>query len=127
MQSYILAVWRHRLQLVHKIIFRDWFWEGIYTDIPPRRYAPETELDGCIARNAYSIWLEALGYTCELAVYFVLSTRPKIQHLVSREPIVDHQFVTAWMREWVTNILRLCAVSCKEFAGQRNDFLGDRL
>jgi len=39
---YILAAWRHRLQLVHKIISRDWFWEGIYTDIPPpRRYAPD--------------------------------------------------------------------------------------
>ena len=35
-----IAAWRHRLQLVHKIIFRDWFWEGIYTDIPLRRYAP---------------------------------------------------------------------------------------
>ena len=35
LQSYVLAAWRHRLQLVHKIIFRDWFWEGIYTDIPP--------------------------------------------------------------------------------------------
>ena len=35
LQSYILAAWRRRLQLVHKIIFRDWFWEGIYTDIPP--------------------------------------------------------------------------------------------
>ena len=35
LQSYIPAAWRHRLQLVHKIIFRDWFWEGIYTDIPP--------------------------------------------------------------------------------------------
>jgi len=35
LQSYILAAWQHRLQLVHKIIFRDWFWEGIYTDIPP--------------------------------------------------------------------------------------------
>jgi len=33
--SPILAAWRHRLQLVHKIIFRDWFWEGVYTDIPP--------------------------------------------------------------------------------------------
>jgi len=35
LQSYILAAWRHRLQLMDKIIFRDWFWEGIYTDIPP--------------------------------------------------------------------------------------------
>jgi len=35
LHSYILAAWRHRLQLVHKIIFRDWLWEGIYTDIPP--------------------------------------------------------------------------------------------
>ena len=35
LQSYILAAWRHRPQLVHKINFRDWFWEGIYTDIPP--------------------------------------------------------------------------------------------
>ena len=40
LQSYILAAWRHRLQFVHKIISRDWFWEGMYTDIPPRRYAP---------------------------------------------------------------------------------------
>jgi len=39
---YILAAWRHRLQLVHKIISRDWFWEGIYTDIPPRHYAHST-------------------------------------------------------------------------------------
>jgi len=35
LQSHILAAWRRRLQLVHKIIFRDWFWEGINTDIPP--------------------------------------------------------------------------------------------
>jgi len=35
LQSDILAAWRHRLQLMHNIIFRDWFWEGIYTDIPP--------------------------------------------------------------------------------------------
>jgi len=35
LQSYILAAWRHRLQLLHKIIFRDWFWESIYTNIPP--------------------------------------------------------------------------------------------
>jgi len=35
LQSYILAAWRHWLQLVHKKIFRDWFWEGIYIDIPP--------------------------------------------------------------------------------------------
>jgi len=34
-QSNILPAWRHPLQLVHKIIFRDWFWEGIYADIPP--------------------------------------------------------------------------------------------
>ena len=40
-QSYILAAWRHRLQLVHKIIFRerDWFWGYIYR-YTPRRYAP---------------------------------------------------------------------------------------
>ena len=35
LQSDIQAAWRHRLQLVHNIIFRDWFWEGIYTDKPP--------------------------------------------------------------------------------------------
>ena len=32
---------------------------------------------------------------CALAVYFVHSTRPKIQGLVSRDTIVDRQFVTA--------------------------------
>jgi len=76
--------------------------------------------------------------TCALAVYFVHSTRPKIQVLVSRDSTVDRQFVTAWMREWVTNITFMCRavpsivarrrrkfgeVSCTECAGQGNDFL----
>jgi len=42
---------------------------------------------------------------CALALYFVHSTRPKIQGgLVLRDTIVDRQFVTAWVRESVTNI-----------------------
>ena len=41
---------------------------------------------------------------CALALYFVHLMRPKIQGLVSRDTIVDCQFVTAWAREWVTNI-----------------------
>jgi len=45
-----------------------------------------------------------------LAVYFVHLTRPKLklQGLVSRDSIVDRQFVTAWVREWVTNIRFMC-------------------
>jgi len=35
LQCCILTAWRHGLKLVHKITFSDWFWEGIYTDIPP--------------------------------------------------------------------------------------------
>jgi len=51
LQSYILAAWRHRLQLVHKIILRDWFWEGIYIPIyPPSLYAPGPMLsDSCLS------------------------------------------------------------------------------
>jgi len=38
---------------------------------------------------------------CALSVYFVHSTRPKIQGLVSRDSIVDRQLVTDWVREWL--------------------------
>ena len=41
---------------------------------------------------------------CALAVYFVHSTRPKIQGLVSHDSIVDRQFVIACVRYGVTNI-----------------------
>jgi len=75
LQSYILAAWRHRLQLVHKIIFRDWFWEGIYTDIPPRRYAPGHDhvdaddnstyrYDRSLAQRSYC--LELVGFSTGL-------------------------------------------------------------
>jgi len=41
----------------------------------------------------YSIRPEAI---CALVVYFLHSTRPKIQSLAS---IIDRQFVTVWVRE----------------------------
>jgi len=47
LQSYILAAWWHRLQLVHKIIFRDWFWEGMYTDIPHIAMPLDIAIDTC--------------------------------------------------------------------------------
>jgi len=60
---------------------------------------------GCIVRNAHNtVFGSKRSAICALAVYFVHSTRPKIQGLVSRDTIVDRQFVTAWVRQWVTNI-----------------------
>ena len=44
------------------------------------------------------------AYGTALTLYFVHLTRSKIQGLVSRDTIVDRQFVTAWVRESVTNI-----------------------
>jgi len=35
-QYYSPIYWRHRLQLVHKIIFMDWYWGYIYRYIPRR-------------------------------------------------------------------------------------------
>jgi len=52
----------------------------------------------CVECPQYSIRLEELAI-CALAVYFMHSTRPKIQGLVSRDTTVDRQFVTAWVRE----------------------------
>jgi len=49
---------------------------------------------------------------CALAVYFVHSTRPKIQGLLPRDSIVDLQFVAGWVREWL--ILGVCAVRCRQ-------------
>jgi len=69
------------------------------------------ELDGCIVRNAHNIVFglkRSAIYVGLLAVYFVHLTRPKIQGLVSRDTIVDRQFVTAWVRGWVTNIRFMC-------------------
>ena len=67
-----------------------------------------------------------------LVVYFVHSTRPKIQGLVSRDSIVDHQFVTAWAVEWfmccavpstvVQRRIKFGEVACTECTGQWNDF-----
>jgi len=48
----------------------------------------------CVDSPQYSVRLEALGYVSALAVYFGHSTRPKVQGLVSRDSIVDRQFVT---------------------------------
>jgi len=45
---------------------------------------------------------------CALAAYFVHSTRPKIQGLVSHDSIVDRQFVIACVRHGVTNIMFMC-------------------
>jgi len=64
---------------------------------------------------------------CALAVYFVHSTRPKIQGLVSRDSIVDRQFVTAWVREWVTNIRFMCRAVQSTVVRRCRKFLGDLL
>jgi len=54
---YTIAAWRHRLQLVHKIILRDWFWEGMYTDIPPSLRAPELSMfKSCLVDSAPCFW-----------------------------------------------------------------------
>ena len=67
------------------------------------------ELDGCIVWNAHNIVFGSKRSAIyALTVYFVHLTRPKIQGLVSRDSIVDRQFVTAWVREWVTNIRFMC-------------------
>jgi len=95
-------------------------------------------INGGIVWNAHNtVFGSKRSAICALAVYFVHSTRPKIQGLVSRDSIVDRHFVTTWVREWVTNIRFLChavpttvvrrrrkfgAVSCTECTEQWNDF-----
>ena len=55
-------------------------------------------LHGCIVWNAHNtVFGSKRSAICALAVYFVHLTRPKIQGLVSRDSIVDRQFVTAWV------------------------------
>jgi len=50
--------------------------------------------------NAHNtVFGSKLSATYALAVYFVHSMQPKIQGLVSRDTIVDRQFVNAWVRE----------------------------
>jgi len=59
-----------------------------------------TQLDGCIVWNAHNtVFGSNRSAICALAVYFVHSKRPKIQGLVSRDSIVDRQFVTAWVKQ----------------------------
>jgi len=84
------------------------------------------QIDGCIVWNAHNtVFGLKRSATCALAVYFVHSTQPNIQGLVSRDSIVDRQFVTAWVRDWVTKIYfargsggeilwwaRLCVLVC---------------
>jgi len=66
-------------------------------------------LDGCIVWNAHNtVFVSKHSAICALAVYFVHSKRPKIQSLVSCDSLVDRQFVTAWVRELVTNIRFMC-------------------
>jgi len=55
------------------------------------------ELDDCTVWNAHHTVLKLA--ICALAVYFVHSTRPKFQGLVSRDSIVDRQIFTDWVRE----------------------------
>jgi len=63
--------------------------------------SPRTELDGgCIVWNANNTVVGSKRSAIyALAVYFMHSTRPKIQCLVSRDAVVDRQFVTVWVRE----------------------------
>jgi len=57
-------------------------------------------LDGCIVWNAHNtVFGSKRSAICAVAAYFVQSTRSKIQGLMSRDSIVDRQFVTAWVRE----------------------------
>ena len=61
------------------------------------------KLGGCIVWNAHNtVFGSKRSAICALAVYFVHSTRRTIQGLVS------HQFVTACVRQWVTNIRSMC-------------------
>jgi len=85
----------------------------------------QTELDGCIVWNAHNtVFGSRRSAICALAVYFVHATRPKIQGLVSRDSIVDRQFVTAWVKEWVTNI-SFCAVRCRQPSSDVAENLGE--
>ena len=59
LQSNILAAWRHWLQLVHKIIFRDWFWKGICIPIYPRRYARGRPIARYVSASSSACWLSA--------------------------------------------------------------------
>ena len=49
---------------------------------------------------------------CALAMYLMHSARPKIYGLLSRESIVDRQFISVSVR--VTNNIGLCAVRCPQ-------------
>jgi len=50
----------------------------------------QLKLDGCILWNAHNtVFRSKRMASCVLAIYFVHSTRPKIQGLVSRDSIVD--------------------------------------
>jgi len=51
---------------------------------------------------------------------YVHSTRPKIQGLVSRD--FDRQFVTAWVRQWVTNIRFMCRALPSTVVRRRRKF-----
>jgi len=58
------------------------------------------KVDGCIVWNVHNTvfgWKRSA--ICALAVYFMHSTQPKIQGLVSRDSIVNRQFITAWVTE----------------------------
>ena len=88
-------------------MFTDWVNITFYTTCICNMYVNETLIKpgGCIVWNAHNtVFGSKRPAICALAVYFVHSTRPKIQALVSRDSIVDRQFVTAWVRQWVTNI-----------------------
>jgi len=86
-----------------------------------------TTLDGCIVWNAHdTVFDSKRSAVCVLAVFFVHSTRPKIEGLVSRDcdSIVGRHFVTAWVREWVANIRFMCRAVPSTVVWRRRKFWG---
>ena len=83
----------------------------------------EEREDGCIVWNTHNtVFGSNRSSICALAVYFVHSTRRKIQGLVWRDSIVDRQFVTTWAREWVTNIRFMCRAMPSTVVRRRRKF-----